>query len=114
MTRTTTVSGEATTVSAAADTVTDTVTVTTTKKRPKPPPAKSHTYTGSGGSKIRIVVSRSGDLHWTATGGVFQVWTLPDIDIWVNSQASSGRTFVSAGHYLIQVNAIGSWTLKTP
>jgi len=32
--------------------------------QPDPSPSKPHTYTGSGGSKVRIVVPRSGDLHW--------------------------------------------------
>jgi hypothetical protein len=49
-------------------------------------------------------------LKWTNDGDLFQIFE-DSGTINVNSQASSGDTFVPAGTYTLDVNAIGSWTI---
>jgi hypothetical protein len=61
-----------------------------------------------------VYVRRPGYLRWTNTGDIFQIFD-DNFEITVNSQARSGKTFVSsAGKYVLSVNAIGSWTITVP
>ncbi len=106
-----------------AATVTETQTVTNTvvkvKARPKPkrrPAVKRISFSGNGGETLpAFAVSHDSTLRWTCDGDIFQIFDLntSDLDgIEVNSQAHSGSSAVSAGHYSkIEVNAIGNWTI---
>jgi hypothetical protein len=102
---------------------TETVTVTTTETRAATSTGASSgeggapapkTYRGDGGQDIVVYVRRPGYLRWTNTGDIFQIFD-DNFEITVNSQARSGKTFVSsAGKYVLSVNAIGSWTITVP
>lgn len=51
-------------------------------------------------------------MYWTNTGSIFQ--TLPSgltVNGMVNSQAHRGTTWLPAGRYQLQVNAMGNWTI---
>jgi hypothetical protein len=103
-----------------AATVTETQTVTNTVKvkvKPKPrPAAKKISFSGNGGETLpAFTVSHDATLRWANDGAIFQIFDMNPNDlggITVNSQAHSGTTAVSAGHYSkIEVNAIGNWTI---
>jgi hypothetical protein len=110
----------------AAPTVTETVTQTTVETvtntktvraaRPKPPPppraASVRRFSGNGGKTLPpMTLTNDKTLVWTATGGIFQIFE-DNLGVPVNSQASHGETFVPAGTYTFQVNAIGDWTIE--
>ena len=102
-----------------ASTVTETETVTSKvriKPKSKPvPAAKKISFSGNGGETLpAFTVGHDSTLRWTNDGALFQILDISDDfpGINVNSQAHSGTTAVSAGHYSkIQVNAIGNWTI---
>lgn len=112
---------------AAPDTVTETVTQTTVETvtntktvraaRPKPPPppppaASARRFSGNGGKTLPpMTLADDSTLVWTATGGIFQIFE-DNLGVPVNSQASHGETFVPAGRYTFQINAIGDWTIE--
>ena len=109
-TKTVTVPGAAKTVTiaAAAKTIT-----TKVRANPKPAPASSRAlrFSGNGGETLPpVTVHHDSTLYWTNDGGIFQIFTSGGVP--VNSQAHSGRTFLSAGRYTLQVNAMGNWTIK--
>lgn len=109
----------------AAKTVTDkgkTVTKTTTKTvtaaaSPTPKPASSSggqklSFSGNGGRKLPpTTVREDSTLRWTNDGAIFQIFS-EELDVTVNSDAKSGSTFVPAGKYTLDVNAVGNWTIK--
>jgi hypothetical protein len=57
-----------------------------------------------------IKVAEDSTLKWTNNGDLFQIFE-DSGTINVNSQASSGDTFVPAGTYTLDVNAVGAWTI---
>ena len=125
--KTKTVTTAAKTVTAATKTVTvpgaaKTITITaaaktiTTKVRanPKPAPASSSAlhFSGNGGKTLPpVTVHRNSTLSWTNDGMIFQIFG-GDTGVIANSQAHSGNTFLAAGTYTMQVNAVGNWTIK--
>lgn len=73
------------------------------------------TFSGDGGLNLPpLTLPRDSTMRWTSAGGfVFQVWdTSSDGDIFVNSQARSGKTFMGAGRYRLKVNTVGAWTMR--
>ncbi len=90
----------------------DTVTVTQTVSAP--PLTATKKFTGNGG-KTLPPFSLDGDatLRWTNTGGdFFAIYATSETgDGDVNSSASSGDTFLAAGSYKLEVNALGDWTI---
>jgi hypothetical protein len=113
--------GATQTVTAAANptqpqtqTVTETRTVTaqaTTSSAGSGSASKPINFFGSGGLTLRpFRTFRPHTLSWTATGGLFQLFT-KEGEVLVNSQASGGKTYLSPGTYTIQVNAMGDWTI---
>jgi hypothetical protein len=93
---------------------TETVTRTVTKRikaKPKPLRPTALTFNGNGGKTLPpVTVHHDSTLYWTNDGGIFQIFTESGVP--VNSQAGSGDTFLSAGTYTMQVNAMGNWTIK--
>jgi hypothetical protein len=103
---------------AVTETITRTETVTRTvqaaQKRPPPPPPASRPqrFSGNGGKTMPpITLSKDSTLIWTADGGIFQIFE-DELGVPVNSQASRGDTFVPAGTYTFQINAVGNWTIQ--
>ena len=115
-----------TTLPASTVTVTDTTTKTVTKTKTTPastsaPPQTSsasfhgktaYTFSGNGGTTLApFRVWHPATLEWTNSGDIYQLFTT-DGQVLVNSQASSGSTYLAPQSYTIQVNGIGTWTLK--
>lgn len=72
------------------------------------------TITGSGGQTIKFTLQKDSVLTWTNDGGLMQIFDNNSTTdpVPVNSQATSGKTYVDAGEYRWQMNSIGNWTLK--
>jgi hypothetical protein len=71
-------------------------------------------YHGNGGKTLApFRVAAPSTLRWNASGGIFQIFN-SNISSGggVNSQASAGATYLKPGRYELQVNAIGSWTIR--
>lgn len=89
----------------------DTVTVTQTVSAP--PLTTTKKFTGNG-IKTLPPFALDGDatLKWTNDGDSFSIYATSETgDGDVSSDASSGETFMSAGDYKLEVNAIGNWTI---
>ena len=70
-------------------------------------------YAGAGGMELPpFNLPRSESVYWTATGGIFQIFSGGFSGIEVNSQASSGSTYAAGGAQDLQINTTGRWTLK--
>jgi hypothetical protein len=72
-------------------------------------PPQTDNFSGNGSTTLAPITIPDSTLSWTDDGGLFQILT---DGINVNSQGSSGSTFVPAGTYTIDVNAIGNWTIN--
>jgi hypothetical protein len=95
-------------------------TVTEIQAAPKPPPPKPpppaassrQRFSGNGGKTLApLTVATDSTLVWTNDGGIFQIFE-DNLGVPVNSQAKRGSTFIPAGRYTFQVNALGSWTIE--
>lgn len=74
--------------------------------------ASGYSFRGNGGKALPpIRISQPSTLQWAANGGVFQIFSSGGLGGNVNSQASRGWTYLPAGRYQMQVNAIGSWAI---
>ncbi len=93
----------------ATKTTTKPKTVTkTTKAKPR---SSARRFSGNGGKTLPpVTVYRDSTLSWANDGAIFQIYT--DTGVPVNSQSHSGNTFLAAGTYTLQVNAVGNWTIK--
>ena len=71
-------------------------------------------FRGNGGETLPpFSVSSTSTLFWTNNGGIFQIFPAGNsVHGSVNSQASKGWTYMPRGRYTLQINAVGSWTLK--
>ncbi len=81
--------------------------------------AARHTQTGrifrgNGGETLPpFSVSGPSTLFWTNNGGIFQIFPSGSGSAGsVNAQSSKGWTYLPSGRYLLQINAIGSWTIN--
>ena len=76
--------------------------------------ASGYSFRGNGGKMLPpIRVSQPSTLQWAANGGVFQIFSSSGgLGGNVNSQAARGWTYLPAGRYQLQVNAIGSWAIN--
>lgn len=74
--------------------------------------AQTKSFSGSGLKNLGTIrITRGSTLKWTNDGDIFQIFT-GDADVWANSQANSGDTYVGPGTYTdVEVNAIGNWTI---
>ena len=75
----------------------------------------TQTYSGNGTENLgTITLATDSTLAWTNTGDRFQIFTTSGSDpLPVDSQGSSGTSYMAAGTYTnVQVNAIGSWTIR--
>ena len=69
-------------------------------------------YSGNGGMELPpFRIPRGEELYWAATGGIFQIFSSSLSGANVNSQASKGSTYVSAGYQQLQVNTTGAWRI---
>lgn len=85
------------------------------EKDQREPPTSSgggNVLTGNGSKTVTLNTS-GGTLQWTNDGDLFQLWS-DDMDIFVNSQGSSGTTEVPSGQHRLTVNALGNWTIRVP
>lgn len=77
--------------------------------------SQTKTFSGSGGLTLApFTLSKDSDLTWSSTGQLFQIFDDGDPEsggVPVNSQAASGKSFISAGRHKFQVNADGNWTI---
>lgn len=71
------------------------------------------TFTGNGGKTIAPFTTDGGTLKWTNDGDIFQVFDI-DNAFTINSQSHSGETYMEAGTYTLDVNALGNWTITVP
>jgi hypothetical protein len=71
-------------------------------------------FRGSGTTMLRpFEVSRPSTMFWVAKGGIFQTFAGGTTDDGsVNSQAARGWTYLPRGRYRLQVNTIGSWSIR--
>lgn len=69
-------------------------------------------YSGNGGMELPpFRLSRGEKIYWTANGGIFQIFSGSYTGANVNSQASKGSTYVSAGTQRLQINTTGAWRI---
>jgi len=69
-------------------------------------------YAGNGGMELPpFRIPRSEQLYWQAQAGIFQVFSAGLSGANVNSQATKGSTYVSAGMQQLQVNTTGPWRI---
>jgi hypothetical protein len=75
--------------------------------------AKTLRFSGNGGKTLApIRVTSPSTMIWTNDGAIFQIFNSgASTKGTVNSQAKRGTSYVPAGRYPLQVNAIGNWTL---
>jgi hypothetical protein len=86
-------------------------TATTRVKKTTPPASHPLSYAGNGGKTLPpVTIHRDSKLTWTNDGTIFQVYTGSGVP--VNSQAHSGNTYLPAGRYTFQINAVGNWTIE--
>jgi hypothetical protein len=98
-----------TTVKCKAKTVTVTQTVTVTAPAPTPPPPTN--FNGNGGETLApFTIAHAATLSWTDDGGYFGIYD-QNGNVLVNSQGSSGSTYLQPGSYTLEINAIGNWTI---
>jgi hypothetical protein len=76
--------------------------------------ALTKSFSGNGGLTLAPMKIRTeSTLTWTNDGQLFQIW---DNDsggnVLVNSQGAGGKTFMGPGRYVLQVNAVGTWTIR--
>ena len=71
------------------------------------------TFRGSGGKTLApFHVRKPSTLHWSAAGGLFQIFTRSASSGGsVNSRAASGATYMPPGRYSLRVNAIAAWRI---
>ena len=81
--------------------------------------AAPHTQTGpifrgNGGETLPpFSVSAPSTLFWTNNGDIFQIFPSGSGSAGsVNAQSSKGWTYLPNGRYLLQINAVGDWTVK--
>jgi hypothetical protein len=125
-TKTVTVGSKQASAPAEMKTVTNTVTVDHTKTvkaaAPKPAPTPqpvassgpsgAQTFTGNGGRKLKpFKIAAPANLRWTNDGDIFQVFDI-DNGVTINSQAHKGESYLESGTYTLDVNAIGTWTIR--
>lgn len=68
-------------------------------------------YAGSGGMTLPPIHVRTGTLYWRGGGGIFQLFSSGLSGGDVNSQASSGKTYLTSGTYEYTVNTTGPWKI---
>ena len=69
-------------------------------------------YSGNGGMTLPpFSTSHGTTLHWTSRADIFQIFSSGFDGGDVNSQASSGSTYLNAGTHSFQVNTTGAWTI---
>jgi hypothetical protein len=70
-------------------------------------------FRGNGGKTLPpFSVSQPSTLFWTNNGGIFQIFPSgASGNGSVNSQAAKGWTYLPAGRYALQINAIGDWVI---
>jgi hypothetical protein len=79
---------------------------------PTTAPAPSLDFSGNGGLSLApFDLSRPAMLYWTNDGGLMQIFN-GVLGVPVNSTSANGQTYMPAGHYVLQVNAIGNWTIQ--
>jgi hypothetical protein len=72
-----------------------------------------YTFRGSGGKTLApFRIAKPSTLRWTASGGIFQIFTSGLNGGDVNSQVGRGATYMRPGRYKLTVNAIGSWLIS--
>lgn len=102
------------TLAGTPETVTRTVTRTVrvrVKQKPEPKPAATiQRFSGNGARTFPVDLASPATLRWTNDGDIFQIFT--DDAVPVNSQGHSGESYIDAGHTIMQVNAIGNWTIE--
>lgn len=70
-------------------------------------------FSGNGGRALPpFRVAAPSTLRWTNSGAIFQLFPKGLGSGSVNSQARSGATYLKPGRYRLDVNAIGSWTIR--
>lgn len=75
--------------------------------------AQELVFRGNGGKTLSpFRLTKPSTLRWQASGGIFQVFPAGLTGGSVNSQASSGATYLKPGRYKLTVNAIGSWVIR--
>jgi hypothetical protein len=76
-------------------------------------PAQVLRFSGNGGKTLSpFRVRTPSTMLWTNTGQIFQIFNSGSSnDGSVNSSAHRGTSFIPAGRYRLQVNAIGTWTV---
>jgi hypothetical protein len=78
---------------------------------PTAAPAPPLDFSGNGGLFLPpFDLSQPATLTWTNDGGLMTIWN--GLDLPVNSNGASGQTYMPAGHYVLQVNAVGNWTIQ--
>jgi hypothetical protein len=71
-----------------------------------------YTFRGNGGKTLApFRLARPSTLRWTASGGIFQIFTSGLNGGDVNSQAGRGASYMRPGRYKLTVNAVGSWLI---
>ncbi len=102
------------TVAGIPETVTHTVTRAIrirVKPKPEPKPAAStQRFSGNGARTFPVDLASPATLRWTNDGDIFEIFT--DDAVPVNSQGHSGESYIDSGHTVMQVNAIGNWTIE--
>jgi hypothetical protein len=70
-------------------------------------------FSGNGGKTIApFRVLRPSTMYWRNSGVIFQIFNSgATTNGTVDSQAHRGTSFIPAGRYRLQVNAVGSWTM---
>jgi hypothetical protein len=76
--------------------------------------ANGPSFSGNGGRNLPpFRVSVASTLFWSSNGAIFQTFSSGLSGYGnVNSQAHRGWTYLPAGRYQLQVNAIGNWTIR--
>lgn len=71
-------------------------------------------FSGNGGKSLPpFKIKVSSTLRWTNSGAIFQIFPKSTLGGGsVNSTARSGATYLVAGSYRLDVNAIGSWRIQ--
>ncbi len=74
---------------------------------------KTLRFSGNGGKQLApFRLAAPATMIWSNSGPLFQTFTSgATVNGTVNSQAKRGTSYMPAGRYSLQVNAIGNWTI---
>jgi hypothetical protein len=100
------------TIAAAAVLLSGSCVVNVGARSRQPESASQLIFRGNGGKMLSpFSVTRPSTLVWMNTGAIFQIFPSGGTSLYgsVNSQASTGWTYLPRGRYLLQINAVGNW-----